>query len=57
VFIAISCWIAYAQFKANPKELAVAVLVLAVGALLYALLVKAPPGIPEAKVVSEDTSG
>ena len=57
VFIAVSCWIAYAQFKANPKELAVALAVLAVGAVLYALLVKAPPAIPEAKVVSEDTSG
>lgn len=57
VFIAVSGWIAYAQFKANPKELAVALGVLAVGAILYALLVKAPPTLPEAKVVSDDTSG
>lgn len=57
VFIAISCWIAYAQFKANPRELAVAMGVLVVGAVLYALLVKAPPAIPKAKVVSEDSSG
>jgi len=56
VFIAISLWIAYAQFKANPKELAVAMLVLAVGAVLYAVLVKPPPPVPEARVVSEDGS-
>jgi len=56
VFIAVSIWIAYAQFKANPKELAVAVGVLAVGAVLYAVLVKPPPSVPEARVVSEDGS-
>jgi APA family basic amino acid/polyamine antiporter len=47
VFIAISIWIAYAQFKANPKELAVAVGVLAIGAVLYALLVKRPAAAVE----------
>lgn len=47
VFIAISIWIAYAQFKANPRELAVAVGVLAIGALLYAVLVKRPAAAVE----------
>ena len=50
VVIAISIWIAYAQFRANPKELAVAVGVLAIGAGLYAALVR-PSG------ASVDTSG
>ena len=57
VFIAISMWIAYAQFRANPKELAVAIGVLAVGAALYATLVKPTPPVPEARVVSDDSSG
>jgi APA family basic amino acid/polyamine antiporter len=57
VFIAISVWIAYAQFKMNPKELAVAVGVLVVGAALYAVLVKPAPRVPEARVVSDDSSG
>jgi APA family basic amino acid/polyamine antiporter len=56
VFIAISAWIAYAQFKANPRELAVAVGVLVVGAVLYASLVKPPPPVPKARVVSDDGS-
>jgi APA family basic amino acid/polyamine antiporter len=47
VFIAVSLWIAYAQFRTNPKELAVAVGVLAVGAALYATLVKPPAAAPE----------
>lgn len=50
VFIAVSIWIAYAQFRTNPKELAVAVGVLAIGAALYAALVKPPAASP-------DTSG
>ena len=40
-------WIAYAQFKANPKELAVALGVLVIGAALYALLVKRPAAAVE----------
>ena len=47
VFIAISVWIAYAQFKMDPKELAVALGVLAVGAALYAALVKRPAATVE----------
>jgi APA family basic amino acid/polyamine antiporter len=56
VFIATSVWIAYAQFKMNPKELAVAVGVLVVGAALYVVLVKPAPRVPEARVVSDDSS-
>ena len=47
VFIAVSVWIAYAQFKANPRELAVALGVLVVGAVLYAVLVKRPAAAVE----------
>src|SRR5262249_30344726 len=57
VFIAISAWIAYAQFKANPKALAVAVGVLAIGAILYAVLVKPAGEPPEGRVVSDDQTG
>jgi APA family basic amino acid/polyamine antiporter len=57
LFIAISGWIAYAQLREHPTEVAVAVGVLAVGAVLYATLVKQGPGLPEARVVSDDSSG
>jgi APA family basic amino acid/polyamine antiporter len=54
-FIAVSCWIAYAQFKQNPKELLVVVGVLAGGFAVYQATVKPPPApkLPEARIKSE----
>jgi APA family basic amino acid/polyamine antiporter len=61
-FIAASMWIAYAQIKMNPKECAVAGLLLLVGGAVYFFTMRggpppepavAPePGVPEARVVS-----
>jgi APA family basic amino acid/polyamine antiporter len=54
LFIAVSVWIAYAQFKQNPKELLVVAGVLVVGGIGYVLLVKPEPAkVPEARVVDE----
>jgi APA family basic amino acid/polyamine antiporter len=56
VFIAISCWIAYAQVKDHPLESLIVLGVLGVGALVYVLLI---PGqdkqeLPAARTVSGD---
>ena len=53
-FIAVSAWIAYAQFKMNPKELLVVMGVLVAGGLIYLVTVKPPESkIPEARVANE----
>jgi basic amino acid/polyamine antiporter, APA family len=52
-FIAVSCWIAYAQFKQNPKELLIVVGVLVAGGLVYLLTVKPAKKLPEAPAVDE----
>jgi len=53
IFIAVSCWIAYSQIKANPLESAIVGLGLVVGAVLYVFVGKPPPKVPEARVVDE----
>jgi APA family basic amino acid/polyamine antiporter len=60
-FIALSAWIAYAQIKAQPKQSAIMIGILAFGAVLYALMPSQPakpeppePNVPKAKVISED---
>jgi len=53
IFIAVSAWIAYANFSRNPKQSAVAaLLVLGVGALVHVLMPR-PAKLPEARVVDE----
>ena len=54
-FIAVSAWIAYAQFKMNPKEILIVLGVLVAGGVVYLLTVKPPPRneIPEARIVNE----
>jgi len=53
IFIGTSIWIAYAQIKQNPTESLVVAGVLVAGGVLYKLMVKAPPKIPEARVLDE----
>ena len=64
VFIVASCWSAFAQIRANPKESLVAAAVLAVGGLIYAVFGQGARGrdepaaepLPEARVVPGDPS-
>ncbi len=55
VFIAVSIWIAYAQFKQNPMELLVVGGVLVAGGIGYVLLVRPERStkLPEARAVDE----
>jgi len=53
VFIGVSAWIAYAQISEYPRESAIVGAVLVVGALLYMLIIKPDPKLPEARVVDE----
>jgi APA family basic amino acid/polyamine antiporter len=61
LFIAISCWIAYAQIKDHPLESLIVLGVLGLGALVYGLLLlgqgkpRLPdPELPGARTVSDD---
>jgi APA family basic amino acid/polyamine antiporter len=62
VFIAASCWIAFAQIRSNPKESLVVAGVLAIGGLVYAVFGRRTRGpgepaaepLPEARVVPGD---
>ena len=60
LFIATSCWIAYAQIDQNPKESAIVGGVLVLGALLYVIAVKphkhdgpSSEKLPEARIHDE----
>ena len=66
-FIVLSAWIAFSQFKSNPKESAFGLTLLGFGVILYIILVRNRPAladeslpelpvsnVPEARVISDD---